>query len=213
MSYKLNADKALIFRIVHRDNVSWILENGMHCPSSEIQAPSYHSIGNPDIIEKRRYRKVPIAPGGTLSDYIPFYFTPYSPMMYNIKTGYAGVTKVSNENIVIFVTSLHRLIESGHHFVFTNKHAYLRDAKYFNDLAGLENIDWRILQNRDFKRDINDLEKGERYQAETLVHQQLSAEAILGIICYTLNIKDQLIQLAEGYGLKMQVERRTGWYF
>jgi len=213
MSNNLNANKALIFRIVHRDNVPWILENGMHCPNSAVQAPNYHTIGNPDIIEKRQFREVPIAPGGTLSDYIPFYFTPYSPMMYNIKTGYAGLTKVSNEEIVIFVTSLHKLMGSGHPFVFTNKHAYLRDAEYFNDLNGLGNIDWKILQNRDFKRDINDLEKGERYQAEGLVHQHLSAEAILGIICYTISVKDQLIQLVERYGLNIQIERRTGWYF
>jgi len=50
--------------------------------------PNYRNIGNPDLIDKRSRRVVPIPPGGTLSDYVPFYFTPFSMMMYNIKTGY-----------------------------------------------------------------------------------------------------------------------------
>ena len=47
-------------------------------------------IGNPDLIDKRTHRIVPAPPGGTLSDYVPFYFTLYSPMLYNIKTGMEG---------------------------------------------------------------------------------------------------------------------------
>jgi hypothetical protein len=27
----LNPEKALIWRIVHRDNLPWILDNGLHC--------------------------------------------------------------------------------------------------------------------------------------------------------------------------------------
>lgn len=33
MSNNLNPEKALIFRIVHRDNLPWILDHGLHCRS------------------------------------------------------------------------------------------------------------------------------------------------------------------------------------
>jgi hypothetical protein len=39
MSAKLNADKALIFRITHRDNVPWILGHGMCCRNAPVQDP------------------------------------------------------------------------------------------------------------------------------------------------------------------------------
>ena len=52
-----------------------------------------------------------IPPGGTLSDYVPFYFTPFSIMMFNIKTGYGGITKRDNKDIIIFVSSIHKLRE------------------------------------------------------------------------------------------------------
>ena len=35
----LNPDKALLWRIVHRDNLPWILDNGLHCGNGGMQAP------------------------------------------------------------------------------------------------------------------------------------------------------------------------------
>ena len=48
---------------------------------------------------------MPIHPGGTLSDYVPFYFTPFSPMAYNIHTG-LGVNRINWRDIVVLVASL-----------------------------------------------------------------------------------------------------------
>ncbi len=78
-SQTLTPEKAFIFRITHRDNLPWILANGFYCQSSGVTDPSFVSIGNPELIDLRRGRVVDIAPGGTLADYIPFYFTPYTP--------------------------------------------------------------------------------------------------------------------------------------
>lgn len=78
-----------IFRITHIDNVRWILRNGVQCKNSLISDPNFVGIGNEELIQRRTYRAVPMAPGGTLSDYVPFYFTPFSPMLYNIKPGMA----------------------------------------------------------------------------------------------------------------------------
>lgn len=53
----------------------WILANGLHCGTSNVQDPNFVQIGNADLIAKRRQRIVPIPPGGVLEDYIAFYFT------------------------------------------------------------------------------------------------------------------------------------------
>lgn len=108
----LSAQKALIWRIVHRDNLPWILDRGLHCANSGVLAPNYVNIGNIDLIDKRRHRKVPIEPGGTLADYVPFYFTPFSVMMMNIHSGW-GVRQRQNEEIVILVSSLPRVHDRG----------------------------------------------------------------------------------------------------
>lgn len=103
---RLNPEKALIWRIVYRSNLPWILENGLHCSNSAAQSPTWVNIGNEDLINRRSHRAVPLLPGGTLSDYVPFYFTPFSPMMYNIYTGRGGVKQRRNDEILILVSTL-----------------------------------------------------------------------------------------------------------
>ncbi|OKY74007.1 MAG: hypothetical protein BM485_15410 [Desulfobulbaceae bacterium DB1] len=213
MSDNLNPLKALIFRIVHMDNVQWILRHGMYCRNSSIQDLEYRTIGNPELINKRQYRDVPINPGGTLSDYIPFYFTPFSPMMYNIKTGYAGITKVPNEKVVIFVSSLHKLNQMENPFVFTDRHAYLLSAQFYSELVDLERIDWPLLQSRNFQRDPDDPGKLERYQAEALIYQHLPIEKFIGAVCYTDQGLNHIQKLANGSGIDLQVKKLPGWYF
>lgn len=208
----LNPEKALIWRIVHRDNLPWILDNGLHCASSEVQAAQYVNIGNVDLIDKRRTRVVPIAPAGCLSDYVPFYFTPFSVMMKNIHSGWS-VQRRNNDEIVILVSSLHRVAELGLPFVFTNAHAYPDWTDYYSDLANLHEIDWSILQRRDFKRDPDDPRKMERYQAEALIHHHLPITGLLGMMCYTDAMKERIEQDVAARGLTLSVHARPGWYF
>ena len=178
MSGNLNPEKALIFRIVHRDNLPWILDYGLHARNGTMFDPQYRNIGNPDLIDRRSRRAVPIRPWGTLSDYVPFYFTPFSIMMFNIKTGYGGIKHLPNEEITILVSSLQRVKELDIPFVFTNQHAYPAAAEFFSGLSELDRIDWPLLQSRNFKHDPDDPGKKERYQAEALIwkHQHILIE-------------------------------------
>jgi hypothetical protein len=209
----LTPEKALIFRITHIENVPWILANGLHCRNSGIFDPNYREIGNRDLIAKRAHRTISIAPGGTLADYIPFYFTPFSPMLLNIKTGYNGVTQTPMSEIVILVSSLRKLANDGQSFLFTDRHAYLVAAQFSGDLGDLDRIDWRILQTRDFKRDPNDPGKIERYQAEALPHQHLPVGALLGVVCYGPAQEERLKDLIRAAGVNLTVTAKPDWYF
>src|ERR1700733_9866351 len=101
---QLTQENARIFRIVHRDNLPWILDHGLHSRNSKVRDPNFKAIGNPDLIDKRASRPVPVPPWGSLSNYVPFYFTPHSIMMLNIHTG-RSVPIVANEKILILVSS------------------------------------------------------------------------------------------------------------
>lgn len=213
MSTKLNPEKGLLFRIVHVDNVPWILRHGIRCRNSDHQDPDYIDIGSASLIEKRSRKRVPIPPGGTLSDYVPFYFTPWSIMMFNIHTGYGGVTKRNNKDIIVFVTSVHRLHEQGLPFVFTDQHAYAIDTEYFNDIEDLTRIDWALLQSRNFKTDDADPGKQLRYQAEALVHEHLPVSALLGTACYDSSVQEKLESLVAQNGHDLTVKTIPKWYF
>jgi hypothetical protein len=213
MSQKLNPEKALIFRITHIENLQWILENGLHCAASAHRDPNFVSIGNPELIARRSNRELPPPHEGRLSDYVPFYFTPYSPMMLNIKTGYNVITKRANADIVVLASSFHSLKARGTRVVFSDRHAYLQAANFSDDPNELSRIDWRLLQNRDFKRDPEDPEKVERYQAEALAFQHVPVDALLGIACYNDSAKTKAERYAAAAGVNVRVISQPSWYF
>ena len=208
----LNPGKALIWRIVHRDNLPWILDNGLHCGNSGIRSANWVDIGNSELIDKRANHSVPLPPAGVLGDYVPFYFTPFSVMMKNIHSG-RGVLQRANEEIVILVSSIPHIQAQGLDFLFTDSHAYYQWTNFYNDVSDLDKIDWPILQARNFARDPNDPAKFERYQAEALIHQSCPISGLLGIVCYTDLVKNQIEQLVLDCGLDLSVYARTEWYF
>lgn len=209
----LNPENAFIFRIAHIGNVPWILNHGLHCRNSPERDPNYVEIGNPELIEKRRHRIVPIPPGGMLSDYIPFYFTPHSPMLLNIKTGHNGIPRRPMSEIVIMVSALPGLGAQKIQFVFTDRHAYLQTASFFSDLSQLDRIPWALLETRDFKKDVYDPGKFERYQAEALVHRHLPVAALSAIICHGDAQATQLRGEIEKRRQTLQVAVKPNCYF
>lgn len=211
----LGQDKALIFRITHIDNMPWVLDHGVHCRNSPTFDPNYRNIGNPELIERRHHRTVPIPPGGVLSDYIPFYFTPSSIMLFNIKTGWGGMQQVPQREIVILVSSLRTLAARNIPFVFTDRHAYLEAAqgRFSSSLDDLDRIDWKIISTRDFKTDLNDPGKKERYQAEALVHRQVPLDALAGLACHGEEQAAILRAELARRELTLKVVVKPDWYF
>lgn len=212
MATTLNPEKALIFRIIHRDNLPWILDHGLHASNGEIADPNYRNIGNVDLIGRRNQRKVRVGPGGTLSDYVPFYFTPFSIMMFNIHTGY-NVRQVPNEEILIVVSSLARIAELRIPFVFTDQHAYPAMANYYTDLGDLSKVDWDLLNQKDFRHDPDDPGKKERYQAEALIWKYVPLSALLGICSCNADVDANVKAELQNRKLVLQSIVQRNWYF
>ena len=133
-------------------------------------------------------------------------------MLYNIKTGYNGVTKRPMEEIAILVSSLREVHKQEIPFVFTDRHAYLQAAVFYTELDRLDRIDWPRLQVRDFRRDPDDPEKVERYQAEALIYRHLPLAALLGIICCRDEERRKIEEECGRLGLTKQVLYKPDWY-
>lgn len=210
----IDPGKSLIFRIVHRENVAWHLDHGLHCSNSATKNPNFVCIGNQDLISKRETRAIPAPPGGALADYIPFYFTPCSPMLLNILTGRGGVQRRSKEEIVFLISSLPRLTEHGVPYLFTNCHASLDMADFSADPQDLaEWMPWQKLKAHDFRRDPDDPVPFERYQAEALAYRHVPINALIGLACYDESVKSDLEGLCGARKLDLAVRVRQEWYF
>ena len=71
------------FRILHKDNMPHVMKYGLVHNDSPFARDSYVPIGDMSVMDARSTKQLP--DGSFLSEYIPFYFGPRSPMLYNIQ--------------------------------------------------------------------------------------------------------------------------------
>ena len=213
MTAFLNQEKGYIFRIVHRENLPLVLAGGLVAKNAAGANTAYVNIGDLDLIDRRGKRAVPVRPGGVLNDYVPFYFTPFSPMAYNIKTGWSGIIRRNNEDILIFVSTVYHAIECGLKTIFTDRHAYLAAARFYRDPNRLDQIDWELLRSKNFKKDAQNPERVERYQAEALIHECAPLTGLRGIAVYNERVRADIQKDVDKSGTPLLVRTIPSWYF
>lgn len=82
----VDIEKIWLYRIVHINNIEHILTRGIFSHSHANADSEYVNIGDATLINQRNDFPVKLDGYGNLGDYVPFYFGPLSPMLYNIKT-------------------------------------------------------------------------------------------------------------------------------
>ena len=205
----LTPKNANIFRIVHIDNISKILDLGMQCRQL---LDNYVEIGDVKLIKDRNSKKVPCYPHGTLSDYVPFYFTPLTPMLYNIKKGKRGVKQRKNEEIVILFSSLLKMTENNLSWVFTDRQAFRDSARFSSNINDLKDyVPWGALQSRNFHR-LGNEDGFQRYQAEALVHGTIPLKAFTAFITFNASARNEVMSLVQKTSKKIDVKERPKWY-
>ena len=147
------------------------------------------------------------------SDYVPFYFTPFSPMMYNIKTGWGGIRQRNNDEIVIMVSSLERCRQRRFRSCLRigmrtlSPHSSIRILRDWIRSTGTCFSDEISATTRD------DPSKKERYQAEALVHKHLPVDALSGLVCYNDDVLKSLNAALAKRKQTIKVVKKPGWYF
>lgn len=156
-----------IFHITHVDNLPSIVAMGALLSDAARRRGAFpnQNIGHLHIKERRMRRAVPVAAKGVLGDYVPFYFCARSVMLcaiHNKHADYAG----GQTRIVHLVSTVSRAVTNGRPWAFTDRHAELAYARFFDDLAELGQVRWDAMHQHYWTA-----VKEER-QAEFLVHQQ-----------------------------------------
>jgi len=199
-------DIVKIYRIVHIDNIEYLLVNGMHHRDHANSDPDYINIGDSDLIGKRHEYPVGInPPGGALGDYIPFYFGPLSPMLYNIMHGYSGVKQRSQKDILYIVCKLNDVIENCNDWCFTDGHAKMRISTFYNDLGNLDKVSWDVVAERYWRDTEDDYDRRRKKQAEFLVKEHVPVRCIYGIVTYDKEAANTVKQILDSFNLNIPV--------
>jgi hypothetical protein len=176
---------------------------------------NYQDIAHNHIQNRRAKTPVPCSQGGTLHDYVPFYFAPCSPMLYAIYKG--NVEGYSEgQNPVIYLVSEAEAIEAyGLSFAFTDGHAVMAYAEFSDDLNDLDFIDWELMKSKYWFDKQDDPNRKFRRQAEFLVYQFFPWELItkIGVISHNYKtLTEELLRNIKNLPCP-PVEVSRNWYY
>jgi hypothetical protein len=203
-----------VYRITHIQNLQHILQFGICTKHHPDAGPHFTTLGNPSIISRRDTTVVRISGYGNIGEYVPFYFTPRSIMLYNIVTGYQApiVPKVERNDIIIFHARISQLILSGQYF-FTNGQANDALTDHFNDVKDLALVDWKCIKSGNFSKSEGDFDKPRRYQAEFLVRHHVPLSFLDGIVVYNHSVTTFVQDELKKAGIVLPVSVNANHFF
>ena len=206
----------LVYHFTHIDNLVSIAEHGLTSDrATQTQRTDFVEVGNQEIKEQRRRRTVPVPPGGSVGDYVPFYFAPRSPMLYAIHRKNVPTYQDGQDSLIYLVTRVDRLVELDLTFVITDRNAALGFARFSNDLGELDRlIDWDLMAGSAWFNTDDEPDRLERRMAELLVHRQVPWSAFVGIATRTSERARQVESLLASVNTEINlVKPRPDWYF
>jgi hypothetical protein len=204
-----------VFRIVPIQNLEYLLRDGLYCKNANKNDEGFVSIGSQEIITQRDTRIVKCFPDTVVNDYVTFYFSVRTPMLFNIKTG-RGVPASLQKDIIYFCCKLSELVTDDFQWCYTNGNAAQAISKFFKKLDNIESeVDWVSIKTTDF-RDENadgDEDRIRKKHAEFLVKNHVPVHYIKEIAVFNQSVKEQVEKILKDRKLSIEVKVKTDFYF
>lgn len=180
----IDLDTLWVYRIIPIENLEFTLQNGLYAKKEEVIDPNYIAIGSKEVISRRDSAIVKCYPETVVNDYVPFYFSVRTPMLYNIHTG-VGVLQYPQENIIYLCYKFKDLACDNFQWCYTNGNAASAITKFFNDSQEIDiKVDWRSITTTDFRDDNadGDEDRVRKKHAEFLVKKHVPASHLQSIV-------------------------------
>lgn len=170
------------------------------------------SSAHTNIQQIRAQTAVPAGPGGTLHDYVPFYFGERSPMLYaNHKRGVQG--SEGQDEIIYLVSTTQAVAEAAEvDWVFTDGHAIMAFTAFFDSLDALSQIDWKAVHAVQWKTS-DDPDLTRRKQAEFLVHKFFPVSLLNEIAVMNTKIEQAVQRILADASCAVPTKVRRAWYY
>ena len=167
-------DPTLIYRLVHVDSLKTIVSRGiLHAPNTTPDdGLPYRTIHNVRVQQNRKIKRVSCGPGGSVHDYVPFYFGRLSVMLLNLHGGRVEGYREGQQPLVYLVTTVQDVVRVGCRFVFTDGHGLAKFTCWFTELADLSYVDWEVVNVRYWRDTEEEPDRKRRKQAEFLIWQE-----------------------------------------
>jgi len=206
-----------LYRLVHVECLPTLLARGaLHSPNHKPDDDlPYRTIHNLQVQANRHVKAIPCGPGGTVHDYLPFYFGPLSVMLLNLKTGRVAGYDEGQAPLVYLGTTVEDVVAAGRRYVFSDGHGLATFTSWYDDLAKLAAVDWSIVGERYWRDTAEDNDRQRRKQAEFLVHESLDWSTLRGIGVLGDATKARVEAVLRQFPFRKQlpVVLKPGWYY
>jgi len=174
---------------------------------------NYKNLAYQSIQSRRAKVEVPCGVGGRLTDYVPFYFAPRSPMLYTICQGNVPNYTEGQEPVIYVVSTIEAVQQAELPFVFTDGHGIMAVTEFFDDLAQLNQVDWQVMNLKYWFDTPEDSDRKRRRQAEFLVHQFFPWQLVTEIGVIDTQVKGQVEQCLQPATHQPAIITRRNWYY
>jgi hypothetical protein len=185
---------------------------------------NYQNIAHAGAQGARSGRAVPNPPGGTVHDYVPFYYAPRSPMLSAIHNGNVAGCTLAQDEVVHLEATVASVLANNATFVIFDRNATFPYAKGYTNLADLNQVAWDLILEPPlldgFCKYFFDrptlpryVDRREKRMAEFLVHQTVPLNHIISVGVIDATRQIQVTQILQNYGIKLPVHIKPDWYF
>jgi hypothetical protein len=205
----------LVYHITSLENLPLILASDalLCCDTLRSRKVAYRDIALQNIQSKRARTPVTCGGGGTLHDYVPFFFAPRSPMLYCIHRGNVPTYAGGQRPIIYLVTTAQTLFASIQGCAFTNGHAIMQMSDSFDDLADLDKVDWGVMRQTYWNRTPQDNDRQRRREAEFLAYRSVPWRLIMGIGVIDAEIQKKVVESLQVSSHRPPVKVKRDWYY
>lgn len=203
-----------LYHLTHVKNLDAIIRSGKLVCKNNLSINLAVDISDPEIQLRRSRTVVPCPPGGTLHDYVPFYFAPRSPMLYRIRNGGVPRFHGHQRELIYLVSTVASVKKMGLEYVFTDGHPIMKVSRYFNDLSQLfTNIDWDVMKAVMWADTPDDMDRKRRRQAEFLVKNYVPLQCIQWLAVLDTDMQMEVRNLLSQHQINIQVLVCSNWYY
>ena len=190
--------------------------DALHAPNHVLSdGLPYRFCHDPEVQGARAAVTITVGPGGTIHDYVPFYFGYLSPMMFKLKTGRVAGYDEGQEPLIYLVSTAQAVADAGVGFAFSDGHGLAFITGWFDRLERLEAVDWGMVYQQYWSDNLNDMDRQRRKQAEFLVYQSCPWSLIQEIVVINTAMRERVeaIQAAFHVSKRKMVKIERRWYY
>jgi hypothetical protein len=204
-----------VYHITHIENLPRVAASGaIWCDRCVREsAVATRSIAYGHIKARREGIVVPLPPGGTLADYVPFYFCPRAPMLYAIYRGQVPGIEGGQPRIAHLELDADALIAAGLSCLHTDGNAASQPRRFFASAAGFHGLSWDVIRAGSWHDTPEDNDRKRRKQAEFLV-----LDSVLWSFVRRIGVMDAAVaaivhDMLAGLAHRPVVDIRPDWYY